>query len=165
MNPELDERIILTLSSSLAEITTDWLKFNSILEGFGATVNEGLCHEYCTGISFTGNVSGEIFIGMDGYTKLLLLPYIIAHLDLTVKHTQLAEGAMNSFVYKLAEEFSEELDLIVKISMQEPRSLNHKLVPLPQDLYRKYLMIYFLRDDEKKKYLGRLYIYLVLNKK
>lgn len=165
MNPELDERIILTISSSFIEIITDWLKITAIREGYGATVNEGLCYEFCSGIPFSGNASGEMFIGMDGYTRLLLLPYIIKSLELEVEHPELVESAMNSFVLKLGREFSDELNDISTITLMEPERLNHKIVPLPQDKYRKYTMIYFLRDDEKKKYLGRIYLHLALDKK
>jgi len=164
MNPELDERLILTISSSFIEIITDWLNINAIQEGYGASINEGLCYEFCSGIPFSGVISGELFIGMDGYTRLLLLPYIVEHLEMEVTHHQLVDSAMNTLVYKLAKEFSEELESISKVSMNEPRNLNHKMVTLPQEKYRKYTLIYFLRDDEKRKYLGRIYIHLALDK-
>jgi len=164
-NPELDQRLKLTITTSLIEILTDWLKITAILEGHGTTLNEGLCYEFCSGIPFSGDISGEMFIGMDGYTRLLLLPYIVAHLEMEVTHPQLVDAAMNSLVFRIAKEFSEELQEITRVNMHDPRSLNHKLVPLPQEKYRKYTMIYFLRDDEKKKYLGRIYLHLVLDKR
>ncbi|MDH4261957.1 MAG: chemotaxis protein CheX [Spirochaetia bacterium] len=164
-NPELDQRFILTISSSFIEIITEWLNVTAISEGYGQTSNEGLCYEFCSGIPFTGTISGEMFIGMDGFTRLLLLPYIITHLDMEFTHSQLVEAAMNSLVLKIAKEFSEELDAISHIKMLEPRNLNHKLVPLAKEDYRKYMMIYFIRDDENKKYLGRIYLHLVLDKK
>jgi hypothetical protein len=164
-NPELDQRLILTISSSFVEIVTDWLNVTAIREGFGQTANEGLCYEFCSSIPFSGNISGEMFIGMDGYTRLLLLPYIVNHLDMEYTHPQLVEAAMNSLVLKLAKEFSDELEAVSQVKMQEPRNLNHKLVPLPKEDYRKYMMIFFIRDDENKKYLGRIYLHLALDKK
>jgi len=165
MNPDLDQRFIQTISTSFVEIVIDWLKITAIREGYGPTMNEGLCYEFCMGIPFSGDVSGEIFIGMDGYTRLLLLPYIINHLDLEVNHPQLVESAMSSLVFKLAKEFSEELDAISHINLLESRSLNHQMVALPKEEFRKYTMIYFIKDDDNKKYLGRIYIHLVLEKK
>ncbi|MDH4199378.1 MAG: chemotaxis protein CheX [Spirochaetia bacterium] len=164
MNPELDERIILTISSSFVEISIDWLKITAVREAHGMNVNEGLCYEVCSGIPFSGKVSGELFFAMDGYTRLLLLPYIVHNLEMNDPQKEMVETAMNSFVKKLSDEFSLELADIANIEMQEPRNLNHKLIPLPQESYRKYAIIFFLRDDDKKKYLGRIYLHLVLEK-
>jgi hypothetical protein len=164
MNPEIDERLIFTVSSSFIEIIIDWLNITAIREGYGETFNEGICYEFCAGIPFSGMVTGELFICMDGYTRALILPYIIKNLELKKTHDEVAKMAMRSFVSKIAEEFFEELKDITEVNVFDIRELNHKIIQLPGDELRKYSIIYFIRDDENRKYLGRIYLHLALEK-
>lgn len=165
MNPELDDLLVLTISTAFANIVTDWLKITALREGVGGTINEGLCYEYCAGMPFKGKLTGELFLGMDGFTRLLLLPYIVNHIEMESQKKELVESAMDTMVQKMAKEFFSELEEVLDIERLESRDVSHKIVPLPQDEYRKYTIIYFLRDDVEKKYLGRIYLNLALEKK
>ena len=46
-------------------------------EAYGPSRNEGLCYESCQRVSFAGDLAGDLYLCMDGYTKLKLLPRIL----------------------------------------------------------------------------------------
>ncbi|MDH5719070.1 MAG: chemotaxis protein CheX [Spirochaetia bacterium] len=158
MDPFQDEKFILTVSSSFIEVSADWLDINMMREAYGQTNNEGLCYEFCASLGFKGDINGKIFIGMDGYTKLLVLPYIAAKFNLTQFHWEAAESSLLSYINQIGGKILTELEDYYKdFEIESPELFSNKFVPLSKDDYRKYTVIFFLKDDNLKKYLGRLY--------
>ncbi|MDH5717367.1 MAG: chemotaxis protein CheX [Spirochaetia bacterium] len=165
MDPFQDEKFILTVSSSFIDVSAEWLEISMMREAYGQTYNEGICYEFCAGIDFSGDISGKMFICMDGYTKLLLLPYVAAKFNLSQFHWEAAESSLLSYVNQIGGKiFSELEDYFSTFEIKPPSLYSNKLVPLPADEFRKYAVIFFLRDEKKKKYLGRLHTTIAMKK-
>ncbi|MES0490633.1 MAG: chemotaxis protein CheX [Leptospirales bacterium] len=165
VDPFLDEKVVLVLSSSVMELATGGLQVEAVREAYGVTRNEGLCYEFCSAFSFSGEIVGDLYIGMDGYTKILLLPYITKNFEIEVESPEMVKNATRAFVERMKDEFILELhDILPGTSLGEVRNLNFKLVSLPSEKYRKYTVIFFLKDTLKKKYLGRIYFHVVFEK-
>ena len=165
MNPLIDEKMILTTSSAFMELAYDWLGINIVREAYGPTDNEGLCHEYCCGISLKGDVKGHVFLGLDGYTKLLMLPYIAKKFSLEEHPPEVVESSLLSFMNQFAGLIATELqEFITRVDTGVPQIYSHKLLSLPTEKFRKYALIFFLKDEEKQAYLGRAYLFLAIGK-
>jgi len=166
MDPIIDEKLVLTVSSTFSEMATEQLQVTAVREAYGQNRNEGLCYEFCAGIPFSGEIAGELFVCLDNFSKILLLPYIMEAFEVDPGREALSDALMRAFVERIAEEFKVEVsEFVASIELQEIRSLNHKIVPLPDSDFRKYTVVYFLRDDQQKKYLGRIYLHLMVSKK
>ena len=165
MDPLLDEKIVVTISASLMEILGEWFEIDAIREAYGPTNNEGLCYEFCAKMRFSGSLQGNIFVGLDGYTKLLILPHIIEKFQISDKHPELTESALVSFVEHIGKLVASELDeYLMHIQVDIPEIVSHKLIEVKREDFRKYMLIFFLKSSKKKAYLGRIYVFLALNK-
>ncbi len=165
MDPLLDEKFILTVSNILPELTEDILKIQAVREAYGPSKNEGLCFENCTQVDFSGDLNGSLFLGLDGYTKLKLLPRIAKsfHLDPTTKSN--SATIMLDFANEVSVNLIEEMQFgQYKIESKQPQNRNHKLVPIDQERFRQYILIFFLKEELEQLYLGRLYVVLLLEK-
>ncbi len=165
MDPLVDEKFILTTSAAFMELAYDWLGVSIQREAYGPTMNEGLCYEYCSTCTFDGEIKARLFMGMDGYTKLLLLPYIARKFALDEMHSEVAESSLLSFTNQLCAMINTELnEFLDTMNVSSPEQVSHKLIELPAADYRKYTMIYFLKDDSRPAYLGRVYLFLAVEK-
>lgn len=165
MDPFLDEKLVLTATASFLEVAADFLFIDAQREGYGPNLNEGLCYEYCAGVEYRGDVGMDFYIGMDAYTKILLLPYIVKNINFEIERGEMAEVAMEAFASTVFEELRNEMgEYIEDMTMSEIINHNHKIVELPVERFRKYTIIYFMRDLEEGEYLGRVYLHLALLK-
>ena len=105
VDPYLDEKLVLILSSSFMDVVTEGVKANAVREAYGPTKNQAFCYEYCGVVKFGDTIKGSLVLGMDGYTKLLLLPYLIEQFDISVKNRALVEYAMEKFLNHLRDTF------------------------------------------------------------
>lgn len=165
IDPLLDEKFILTVSQIFPEFIDKSLGVHAVREAFGPSKNEGLCYENCTCVEFKGEAEGKLFLAMDGYTKLKLLPKIAKsfHIDPTIRSH--AASIMLEFANQIcAELISEMKSGRFEMEVSPPENLNHKLVSIDSEQYRQYILIYFLKDEIAKQYLGRIYLVLLMRK-
>ncbi len=165
MDPFLDEKVVLTVTASFLEVAADFLHIDAQREGYGPTQNEGLCYEYCSGVEYRGKIKLDLYIGMDSYTRILLLPYIVKNLKFDIDRREIADMALDAFSNTIFEELRREVnDYLEDITSSDLMKYNHKMVALPAEQYRKYTIIYFMRDLERGEYLGRVYLHLAFLK-
>ncbi len=170
MDPFIDERIILASSALMPEFFEESFKINCIREAYGPTLNEGLCFECCFEISFYGVIKGQLYLGFDGYTKILLLPYLVKQIKFQNSKEENEKGLLNErLFFYLSQQFSKVLTtemeaFIGEFNINSVKSVHNKLISLEGQKYRKYMIIFFLKDDVLKKYLGRIYIFISLEK-
>lgn len=165
MDPLLDEKIVLMISQIFPEYFREILGVDAKREAFGPSKNEGLCYESCTCVEYSGEISGKLFIGMDGYTKLKLLPRIAKsfQIDPTTKTT--SASIIMEFNNQIAARLAGEMQTGgFSMEISPPENLNHKIVPIDSTQYRQYILIYFLKSVEEKSYLGRIYLILLQKK-
>lgn len=165
MDPLLDEKFILTVSQVLPEHFQKVMQIHSEREAYGPSKNEGLCYESCTCVEFKGDLNGKMYLALDGYTKLKLLPKIAKsfHIDPTSKAH--SGSIMMEFANQICAKLISEMRLgRFQIDIFPPENLNNKLIPISQEKFRQYILIYFLRDVQEAEYLGRLYLILLLEK-
>ncbi|QYY59409.1 chemotaxis protein CheX [Leptospira interrogans] len=165
IDPLLDEKFILTISQIFPEYLDKTLNVTAIREAFGPSKNEGLCYENCTMVEFKGEIEGKLFLAMDGYTKLKLLPMVAKsfHIDPTVRAD--APSILMEFANQICGLLITEIKLgRFKTDLLPPEMLNHKLIPVNLETYRQYILIYFLKDLKAKQYLGRVYLILLMKK-
>ncbi|EPG67114.1 chemotaxis protein CheX [Leptospira wolffii] len=165
LDPLLDEKFILTISQIFPEFLEKNLHIQAVREAFGPSKNEGLCYENCTSVEFQGEATGRLFLGMDGYTKLKLLPKIARsfHIDPTIRSH--AASIMLEFANQICAELITEMKLgRFQMDILPPENLNNKLVPVDLEQYRQYILIYFLKDKDAREYLGRVYLILLMKK-
>jgi CheY-specific phosphatase CheX len=165
MDPLLDEKIVLTVSRSFVEYMEEQLHIQAWREAYGPSVNEGLCYESTTALPFSGDFSGSLYFCMDGYTRLKLLPLIAE----TFQIDSVAKGMADSILAEFANQISFRIlhefdDAGYQLHLQPPESLNHKLVSINLQNQRQYIVIFFIEDRQKKQYLGRCHVVLVLDK-
>ena len=165
MDPIIDEKFLVSISASIMEIVHENMSISIEREGYGSTLNEGLCYEFCLKHNFTGKEHGSIYFGMDGYSKLLILPYAVQKFDLRKVHPEVARDALFSFFYEIAKLIQIEIaDIDNLFRLKKPIDISNRIQRLPTFKYRKYMMIFFLKDPNLKKYLGRLYCNLAFEK-
>lgn len=163
MNPYFDETLILVLSASLEEVCTRATNIEVQKESSSHTFIEGICHEVCYGSQMDGPINGYIFWGMDSTSHSLLQPTI---LDTPAQITTSIVDAASLYLYSQTLTLCQK-DLGVaypKLEFKEPTVFNNKIVSLPKDSYRKYRMIFFLREKKTQTYIGRLYLIAALSK-
>ncbi|MCE9597444.1 MAG: chemotaxis protein CheX [Spirochaetia bacterium] len=165
MDPLLDEKIVLTLARSFSEHMKASLYVSAEKEAYGPSRNEGLCFESCSAIGFNGQIHGTIYLCMDGYTKMKLLPRIADRFQIDPGQKGMADSVLLEFSNQIASVILNELrDGGYDLELEPPESLNHKMVPIDLNQYREYILIFFLRDRRLKLYLGRATLVLVLKK-
>jgi len=163
MDPLLDEKIVLTLLRSIPEFLQANLFIHAEKEAYGPSINEGLCFESCSSISFDGDANGIIYLCLDGYTKLRLLPRIANHFKVDLRG--MADSVMLEFGNQMASTIVGELmQGGFDVQLGPPENLNHKIVPIDLKRYRQYILIFFMKDRREKQYLGRTYIVLTMQK-
>lgn len=165
MDPLLDEMIVVSMLRIFPEFLQENLQVHARQEAYGPSRNEGLCFESCVGMGFSGDLNGVLYFGMDGYTKIKLLPRISERFNLDPGSFEMLESVMLEFGNQLTSALLLELeDGGFRVHLEPPVSLNNKLVPIDASLYRQYILIFFLRDRRKKQYLGRTHIVLTIRK-
>lgn len=165
MDPLLDEKIVITLARGFTEFIQETLQLHAVREAYGPSRNEGLCYEACSAIGFDGDVEGKIYLCMDGYTKLKMLPVIFERFGVNLSEKGMADSVLLEFSNQIASSIIQELqDAGYKIVLHPPENLNHKLVPIDLNTYRQYILIFFLQDRRGRKYMGRWYVVLTLKK-
>lgn len=165
IDPLLDEKFVLTISQIFPEFFRQNLDVEAIREAYGPSKNEGLCYENCTSVEFTGEIRGRFFIGLDGYTKLKLLPKIARNfgIDPTTKTT--SSSVIMEFANQISASLIGEMKLgRFNIDILPPENLNNKVFLIDRELYRQYILIYFLKSGTEKSYLGRIYLILLMQK-
>ena len=165
MDPLLDEKIVLTLSQIFPEYFREVLEVDARREAFGPSKNEGICYESCTCVEFTGEINGKLFIAMDGYTKLKLLPRIAKsfQIDPTTKTT--SSSVIMEFNNQIVAQLSGEMHTGgFDMEIHPPENLSNKMIPVDFSKYRQYILIYFLKAVKEKSYLGRIYLILLMQK-
>ncbi|GBF51767.1 hypothetical protein LPTSP4_33050 [Leptospira ryugenii] len=165
MDPLLDEKFILTLSQVLPEQFHKMLLIQADREAYGPSKNEGLCFENCTCVEFHGDLNGKLYLGLDGYTKLKLLPKIARNFQIDPTSKAHSSSIMLEFANQLSGHLITEMQLgRYNIEISSPIDLNHKLVPISLSDYRQYILIFFLKDRREEQYVGRLHVILLLEK-
>ena len=165
MKPLFDERMILSNAAVMTELFGESLGIECIREAYGPTMNEGLCFEFCTQSTFKGSSKGNFFLGMDGYTKILLLPYLADKIKPDRSAQDINTSLVVIFVNQIIDALSRELqEFNSDFLLDTARLCSHTLISLPYKKYRKYVSIFFLKDEEKKQYLGRIYSILAFQK-
>lgn len=165
MDPILDEKFILTISQVLPDYIRNTIHIRADREAYGPSKNEGLCYENCTRVPFHGEVNGSMFLCMDGYTKLKLLPRIARSFGIdptTRPHS-------SSIVLEFANQISAGLINEMKqgrfeIDIEPPENLNNKLISVDLKIYRQYILIYHLTDQRGQSNLGRMTLILLMEK-
>lgn len=165
MDPLLDEKFILTISHVLPDFIRNSIRIQATREAYGPSKNEGLCFENTTRVDFHGDVNGSMFLCMDGYTKLKLLPRIAQSFG--VDPTTRPHSA--SIVLEFANQISAGLINEMRqgrftVDISPPESLNNKLIPIDLKIYRQYILIYHLSDKRGNSNLGRLTLILLMEK-
>ncbi|PJZ69028.1 chemotaxis protein CheX [Leptospira perolatii] len=165
LDPLLDEKFILTISQIFPEYIEKTISVKAVREAFGPSKNEGLCYENCTLVEFQGEATGKVFFAMDGYTKLKLLPKIAKSFDIDPTIRSHAASIMLEFANHICAELISEMKLgRFQIDILPPEGLNNKLVSVDLEHFRQYILIYFLKDNDAKEYLGRVYLILLMKK-
>ena len=165
MDPLLDEKIVITLARGFTEFIQQNLQLHAVREAYGPSRNEGLCYESCSGIGFGGDVEGKLFLGMDGYTKLKMLPVIFERFGVNLGEKGMADSVLLEFSNQIASAIIQELqDAGYGLTLEPPENLNHKMVPIDLANYRQYILIFLLQDRRGRRYMGRCYIVLTLKK-
>ena len=167
MNPLTDEKMVLISSALIPELLGDRLKIECIREAYGPTFNEGLCFEWCFELNFSGSVNGKLCLGSDGYTRILLLPYLARNVRL--KPEEQKDRFNERLLLKLSEEFAEMFtyemkEFVDRFRIESIKSSDHKLISFLDKEYRRYMVIFFLKDERLKKYLGRVYVMIAVEK-
>ena len=165
MDPLFDERMILSNSAVMADLFNEFLGIECSCEAYGPTANEGICYEFCAQSLFKGKLKGSFFLGMDGYTKILLLPYFSNKIKPDRSAQDINTSLVIIFVNHVIDALSRELqEFNSNFSLDSTRLCSHELIALPNKKYRKYVSIFFLKDEEKEKYLGRVYTTIAILK-
>ena len=165
MNPLVDEIIVLTLLRSVPEYLQSNIYVHARQEAYGPSRNEGLCYESCYGVGFEGDLDGVLYFGMDGYTK----PEATAARRSTLPGRCGREGMADSVLM----EFSNQMTSMIireleaggfSLNLGVPENFSHRIVTIDKDIYRQYILIFFLRDRRERSYLGRAYFVLTIKK-
>ncbi len=165
MDPLLDEKIVLTLARAFSEHMKATLYVSAEKEAYGPSRNEGICAECCSAIGFTGELNGMMYLCMDGYTKMKLLPRIAERFQIDAGQRGMADSVLLEFANQIASNIVNDLrDGGYTLDLQPPENLNHKIVPIDLKRNRQYILIFFLRDRRLKRYLGRATLVLTLEK-
>lgn len=165
MDPLLDEKFLLALSRVVPEYLEKNLKIEAKREAFGPSKNEGLCYENASKVEFIGDVKGHLYMCMDGYTKLKLLPKIAESFMVDPTSRTNAPSILLEFANQFSGHLLREMQTDhYSLDLLTPENLNNKLVPIDLNLFREYILIFFLKDPKEKSYLGRMYFILLLQK-
>lgn len=166
MDPRLDEKVVVTAAREFMDIIEAAFELSATKEAFGPSKNEGLCYETAIDIPFGGDFGGHIYICMDGYTKMNLLPAIAEWIKRI--HPSPSPGlswALCRFGETVADSILNEISQAgYELTADPPLDRSHKLTPIDLKASRQYITIIFLEDARHKKYLGRFYLILLLNK-
>lgn len=169
MDPLLDEKIVVSMLRNAPEFLMENFSIMAKQEAYGPSRNEGLCYESCTAIHISGDLECTLYFGLDGYTKLELLPIIadryIDTAEESAETKRVSDTILMDFYNELASSFISEMeDGGFSLTIAEKKNLNHRLVAVDLHHNREYILIFFLTEPEKKRYLGRLYVVIAARK-
>ena len=165
MNPYFDEKLITIISKGCRDYIAENLHVSAEREAYGPSKNEGLCYESCQSIESVGEIPSMLYFGMDGYTRMKLLPRMAELIEVSND----MKGMVDSILMEYANQMGARIvnDLIesnFEVDIGAPANLNHKLVPIDRKTNRQYIIIFFLRDRRMHEYLGRIYIVYTIKK-
>ncbi len=165
MSELLDERLLIIFMRSFEDYLTQDLGIEATIEAYGPTRNEGLCYESCNMIHFDGVISGALYLGFDGYTRLKILPLLVSHYRDQLTGRVDAKAIISRAVSVFFEAIQiEMLEADLGWQMVSSIECDHKIMPLDMNRYRNYSVIFFLKHIKKKTYLGRAYMNLSVQK-
>ncbi|MCS7204252.1 MAG: chemotaxis protein CheX [Leptospiraceae bacterium] len=163
MDPLLDEKLIVVLSQIVPEYFLE--NYDVILkrEAFGPSMNEGICYEFCSYTLFYGRVNGRLFFGMDGATKLKLLPHLSKHYYYDMFQKGMANSLLLETLNQIASLLSQEFSYAnIEFQIQPPELYNHKVFYVDFSQFRQYTLIF---DAFKhSSFLGRTNFIFLLEK-
>jgi len=165
MDPFIDEKITNNSIIQLNYILEEQYDITPVREAYGPNLNEGIIHEFCAGSSFSGDLHGSCYFAMEAYTKILILPYLLANVEIDNLYPEMVENILTSFVQDFFNLIDASLkEIIARVTMDPLELYNHKFVSLPVEQYRKYTTIFYLKSKTDNSYLGRVYTYLAIRK-
>ena len=165
MDPFLDEKLVAILSKSCSDYLAKQLQVSAEREAYGPSKNEGLCYESCQSVDILGEVDGRLYFGMDGYTRMKLLPRMADKIHGASDLKGMVDSLLMEFANQMGAEIVNELHSNNFTSdLGIPENLNNKLVPIDLSQYRQYIIIFFIRDRRAHEYLGRIYLVLIVKK-
>lgn len=163
MDPLLDEKIILTFSQIIPEFFIDNFDITLKREAFGSSLNEGICFEFSSKISFKGDFSGILFLCMDGATKLKILPHISKKFHTDTFQKGMANSILMETINQIAATFIQEFSYAkFKLFLDAPENLSHKVFLINFEEFRQYHILFNI--FKQHHLLGRLYFIILLEK-
>ncbi|MBE7439454.1 MAG: chemotaxis protein CheX [Spirochaetales bacterium] len=150
---------------NFSDFMKETLHLSADREAYGPSRNEGLCYESCQSISFSGEIEGTLFLGLDGYTKLKLLPRVAERYNISSFPRGLASSVLMEFSNQLGGRILTELEEGgFHLQLHPPEVHDHKIVPFDLSRFREYIIVFFLRDRRQRMYLGRAYLTILFRK-
>jgi CheY-specific phosphatase CheX len=163
MDPLLDEKIIILLSQIIPEYFYETYQLIFKREAFGPSLNEGISYEFSTCIDFSGDISGKLFLCMDGATKLKILPYLSKNYHIDTYQKGMANSILMEIINHIASQLVEEFSYAkIQIKITPPEIFNHTLYIVNFDIFRQYMLIYDVFSENKL--IGRTYFIILLEK-
>ncbi|GIX41721.1 MAG: chemotaxis protein CheX [Leptospiraceae bacterium] len=163
MDPLLDEKIIITFSQIIPEYFYETYQLIFKREAFGPSLNEGICYEFVSSIDFSGDISGKLFLCMDGATKLKILPYLSKNHHIDTYQKGMANSILMEIMNQIASMFSEEFSYAkISIKIHPPEIFNNTLYKVNFEIYRQYMLIFNVFYESNL--IGRVYFIILLEK-
>ena len=165
MDPLFDEKFVHLLNRNIPVFLEETIGIHAVREAYGPSRNEGLCYESVVEVPFQGDVEGSLYVCMEGYTRLKLLPAMAHRGRKKTGELLNADELVEEFISELTISALGDLeDAGIELRFGSPINLSHKLVPVDLALFRQYHLILFLKNQESRQYSGRLYLILILRK-
>ena len=165
MNPYFDEKIISVASNVIRESIQETFKVNIEREAYGLTNNEGICFEILFQIPFKTSPEINIYFGLDGYTKILLLPYLTNKFNINLEEENIGGTALLHFNEYMGEFMLHEFGVFLSdIELEDIKVWDNKIIPLDKTKLRKYMLIFYLTEKDVPKNLGRIYSIVTIEK-
>lgn len=165
MDPLLDEKFVLTIAQIIPDYFQTTLFIRAEREAYGPSKNEGICYESCSKVGFIGEINGAIFLCMDGYTKLKILPRIARSFQIDPTTRTHSSSVILEFTNQIAARIINEMkEGRFELDILPPENFNNKVIIVDLKIYRQYILIFHLSDRREHTNLGRIYIILLLEK-
>jgi CheY-specific phosphatase CheX len=163
MDPLLDEKIIVLFSQIIPEYFYENYNLLFKREAFGPSLNEGISYEFSSYVDFSGDITGRLFLCMDGATKLKILPYLSKFHHVDTYQKGMANSILMEIINQIASLFSEEFSYAkINIKIFPPEINNHVLYRVDFDKFRQYVLIFNVYADSHL--IGRVYFIILLEK-
>lgn len=165
MDPFFDEKFLLTLSYAFIDTCFEKAGITALAESHTQSENNGICEDYCSSVKFSQSAHGRIYLSADSATTLGLITYLKDKMQPADFNKSIPDNLMMTFLDNCSRKTFSELGEQGSPVKPEGHELHsHEIVELPADRYRIFRTIFFLRDDEKYRYLGRLSLFTVFRR-